>query len=78
MGRAWLQLEGVAPTHCYNTVWTPTLCKPDTSDRPWYFLFNLLNLATPLTTYAVHLVLLIFVLLSSLSCYLYDAVLTLC
>jgi hypothetical protein len=40
---------------------TPTLCKPDTSDRPCYFLFNLINLATPLTTYAVCLVLLIFV-----------------
>jgi hypothetical protein len=62
---------------CYNTVRTPTLCKPDTSDRPCYFLFNLLNLATPLTTYAVHLVLLIFVLLPSLPCYLYDAVLIL-
>ena len=33
---------------CYNTVWTPTLWLPDTSDRPVYFLFNLLNLATPL------------------------------
>jgi hypothetical protein len=22
---------------CYNTVWTPTLCKPDTSDRPYLF-----------------------------------------
>jgi hypothetical protein len=62
---------------CYNTVRTPTLCKPDMSDKPCYFLFNLLNLATPLTTYAVHLVLLIFVLLSSLLCYLYDAVLIL-
>jgi hypothetical protein len=56
---------------------TPTLCKPDTSDRPCHFLFNLLNLATPLTTYAVRLVLLIFVLLSSLPCYLYDTVLIL-
>jgi hypothetical protein len=46
---------------CYNTVWTPTLCKPDTLDRPCYFLFNLLNLAMPLTTYAVRLVLLILV-----------------
>jgi hypothetical protein len=62
---------------CYNTVQTPTLCKPDTSDRPYYFPFNLLNLATPLTTYVVCLVLLIFVLLSSLPCYLYDAVLIL-
>jgi hypothetical protein len=24
-------------TLCYNTVWTPTLCKPDTSDRPYLF-----------------------------------------
>jgi hypothetical protein len=56
---------------------TPTLCKPDTSDRPLLFFFNLLNLATPLLSYAVHLVLLILVLLSSLSCYLYDAVLIL-
>jgi hypothetical protein len=56
---------------------TPTLCKPDTLDRPCYFLFNLLNLATPLTTYAVCLVLLTFVLLSLLSCYLYDDVLIL-
>jgi hypothetical protein len=56
---------------------TLTLCKPDTSDRPCYFLFNLPNLATPLTTYAVHLVLLIFVLLSLLPCYLHDAVLIL-
>jgi hypothetical protein len=62
---------------CYNTVRTPTLCKPDTSDRPYCFLFNLLNLATPLLSYAVRLVLLIFVLLSSLPCYLYDAVLIL-
>jgi hypothetical protein len=65
------------PRNCYNTVWTPTLCKPDTSDRPYYFPFNLLNLATPLTTYAVHLVLLILVPLSSLLCYLYDAILIL-
>jgi hypothetical protein len=56
---------------------TPTLCKPDTSDRPYYFPFNLLNLAMPLTTYAVRLVLLILVLLSLLPCYLYDAVLIL-
>jgi hypothetical protein len=56
---------------------TPTLCKPDTSDRPYYLPFNLLNLATPLTTYAVCLVLLILVPLSSLPCYLYDAVLIL-
>jgi hypothetical protein len=63
--------------HCYNTVRTPTLCKPDTSDRPLLFSFNLLNLATPLLSYAVRLVLLIFVLLSSLPCYLYDAVLIL-
>jgi hypothetical protein len=63
---------------CYNTVRTPTLCKPDTSDRPLFvFSFNLLNLAMPLLSYAVRLVLLIFVLLSSLPCYLYDAVLIL-
>jgi hypothetical protein len=65
------------PTLCYNMVRTPTLCKPDTSDRPLLFSFNLLNLAMPLLSYAVRLVLLIFVLLSSLPCYLYDAVLTL-
>jgi hypothetical protein len=41
------------------------------------FPFNLLNLATPLTTYAVRLVLLILVPLSSLLCYLYDAILIL-
>ena len=34
--------------YCYNTVWTPTLCIPDMSDRHCYFSFNLLNLATPL------------------------------
>jgi hypothetical protein len=62
---------------CYNTVRTPTLCKPDTLDRPCYFPFNLLNLATPLTTYAVRLVLLTFVPLSLLPCYLYDTVLIL-
>jgi hypothetical protein len=62
---------------CYNTVWTPTLCKPDTLDRPLLFSFNLLNLATPLLSYAVRLVLLILVLLSSLLCYLYDAILIL-
>jgi hypothetical protein len=62
---------------CYNTVRTPTLCKPDTSDRPLLFSYNLLNLATPLLSYVVRLVLLIFVLLSSLPCYLYDAVLIL-
>ena len=32
--------------YCYNMVQTPTLCLPDMSDRPCYFLFNLLNLAT--------------------------------
>jgi hypothetical protein len=69
--------NGAEATRCYNTVQTPTLCKPDTSDRPYYFPFNLLNLATPLTTYVVRLVLLILVLLSSLPCYLYDAVLIL-
>jgi hypothetical protein len=64
--------------YCYNTVRTPTLCKPDTSDRPLFvFSFNLLNLATPLTTYAVRLVLLTLVPLSSLPCYLFDAVLIL-
>jgi hypothetical protein len=63
---------------CYNTVQTPTLCKPDMSDRPLYcFLFNLLNLATPLLSYAVRLVLPILVPLSLLLCYLYDAVLIL-
>jgi hypothetical protein len=41
------------------------------------WVFSDVNLAMPLTTYAVHLVLLIFVLLSSLPCYLYDAVLIL-
>jgi hypothetical protein len=44
---------------------------------PYCFSFNLLNLATPLLSYAVRLVLLIVVLLSSLPCYLYDAVLIL-
>jgi hypothetical protein len=44
---------------------------------PICFLFNLLNLATPLLSYAVRLVLLIFVPLSSLPCYLYDAILIL-
>jgi hypothetical protein len=70
------RLQSLA-SRCYNTVRTPTLCKPDTSDRPLLFSFNLLNLATPLLSYAVRLVLLIFVLLSSLPCYLYDAVLIL-
>jgi hypothetical protein len=56
-------------------VWTPTLCKPDTLDRPLLSSFNLLNLAMPLLSYAVRLVLLILVLLSSLLCYLYDAIL---
>ena len=41
------------------------------------FSSNLLNLATPLLSYVVHLVLLSFVLLSSLPCYLYDAILIL-
>ena len=41
------------------------------------FLFNLLNLATPLLSYVVHLVLLSFVLLLSLPCYIYDAILIL-
>jgi hypothetical protein len=41
------------------------------------FLFNLLNLATPLLSYAVRLVLLTLVPLSSLPCYLYDAILIL-
>jgi hypothetical protein len=44
---------------------------------PICFLFNLLNLATPLLSYAVCLVLLTLVPLSSLPCYLYDAVLIL-
>ena len=60
-----------------QTVRTPTLCIPDTLDRPGYFLFNLLNLATPLLSHAVRLVLLCFVLLSSLPCSIYDAVLIL-
>ena len=60
-----------------QTVRTPTLCIPDTSDRPGYFLFNLLNLATSLLSYAVCLVLLYLVLLSSLPCYAYDATLIL-
>ena len=58
-------------------VWTPTLCNPDELDRPCYFLFNPLNLATPLLSYAVHLVLLLLVLLSSLPCYVYDTILIL-
>ena len=41
------------------------------------FSFNLLNLAMPLLSYAACLVLLSFVLLSSLPCYLYDAILIL-
>ena len=41
------------------------------------FSFNLLNLAMPLLSYVVCLVLLSFVLLSSLPCYLYDAILIL-
>jgi hypothetical protein len=41
------------------------------------FLFNLLNLAMPLLSYVVRLVLLILVPLSSLPCYLYDTVLIL-
>jgi hypothetical protein len=64
--------EAAAAAMCYNMVQTPTLCKPDMSDRPHYFLFNLPNLATPLTTYVVCLV-----LLSLLPCYLYDAILIL-
>jgi hypothetical protein len=71
-------IKKIEEDDCYNTVRTPTLCKPDTSDRPLFvFSFNLPNLATPLLSYVVRLVLLIFVLLSSLSCYLYDAVLIL-
>jgi hypothetical protein len=78
-GREGLACETSArEKDCYNTVRTPTLCKPDTSDRPLYcFLFNLLNLATSLLSYAVRLVLLILVPLSLLLCYLYDAVLIL-
>ena len=34
-----------------QTVRTPTLCIPDTSDRPGYFLISLSNLAMPLITY---------------------------
>jgi hypothetical protein len=49
------------------------ICQTD----PVIFFFNLPNLATPLTTCAVRLVLLIFVLLSLLPCYLYDAILIL-
>jgi hypothetical protein len=44
---------------------------------PVIFPFSLLNLATPLLSYAVCLVLLILVLLSSLLCYVYDAILIL-
>ena len=32
-------------------VWTPTLCIPDTSDRPGYFFILLSNLAMSLITY---------------------------
>ena len=55
------------------TVRTPTLCIPDTSDRPGPFIsFYLLNLAMPLLSYLVRLVLLTFVLLSLLLCYVYN------
>jgi hypothetical protein len=63
--------EEALAAHCYNTVRTPTLCKPDTSDRPYCFSFYLLNLATPLLSYAVRLVLLTLVPLSLLPCYLF-------
>ena len=46
--------EGILPVivrQLLQTVWTPTLCIPDTSDRPGYFLISLSNLATPLFTY---------------------------
>jgi hypothetical protein len=38
MGGGIDHLTGTAGS-CYNTVWTPTLCKPDTSDRP-LFVFS--------------------------------------
>ena len=72
-----LEMVGAKALAVTITVRTPTLCIPDTSDRPSYFFFNLLNLATPLLSYAVRLVLLYFVLLSSLSCYHYDVTLIL-
>ena len=36
---------------CYKRYGLLTLCIPDTSDRPGYFLISLSNLATPLITY---------------------------
>ena len=44
----YIQPPCQAKNGCYNMVRTPTLCLPDTLDRPYYFLFNLLNLATSL------------------------------
>jgi ankyrin repeat protein len=33
-------LQAASHSGCYNTVRTPTLCKPDTSDRPYLFSFQ--------------------------------------
>ena len=38
-------------SHLLQMVWTPTLCIPDMSDRPGYFLISLSNLAMSLITY---------------------------
>jgi hypothetical protein len=67
------------PSTVHVTTWYGLLHYANLIRRtgPIIFLFNLLNLAMPLTTYAVRLVLLIFVPLSSLPCYLYDSVLIL-
>ena len=59
------------------TVRTPYIMQSWLVGQALLFSFNLLNLATPLLSYVVHLVLLSFVLLSSLPCNLYDAVLIL-
>ena len=56
-------------------VWTPYIMQPWLVRQALLFSFNLLNPATPLLSHAVRLVLLLFVLLSSLPCYTYDAIL---
>jgi hypothetical protein len=68
------QPEGFIVTTWYGLLHYANLIR---QTSPVIFPFNLLNLATPLTTYMVRLVLLILVPLSSLPCYLYDTVLIL-
>ena len=61
--------------YCYNHGADSYIMQSWLVRQALLFSFNLLNLAMPLLSYAVRLVLLLFVLLLPLPCYIYDAIL---